>query len=380
MTMRYGFFDSDIIGFYEDGMPIFDRAESSDLLALFIQMIFTDGVLASPANCFRVVADSGMTVKVEPGFGVIKGRFAYDPDEAMYTLENAPSNYKRIDRIVLRLNYLERCCEIIVKTGVPASTPVPPELNRPVSGDYYELGLANIAINSNQTVITQANITDTRWDNSVCGAVTQAIDHLDTSALFAQLEQFTEDYETDLQEQAAALLEEIQQELEQVLDGQLTDGAVTTKKLASLAVTTEKIAVGAVTGEKLADGAVTTEKIDLGAVTGEKLAAAAVGTDALADGSVTTPKLADKSVTAAKLADGAVGTGQIDDLSVTTAKLLALAVTTEKLANGAVNLAKLADEVKTAINGKAPAYTYGTTDLTAGTSALTTGTLHFVYE
>ena len=30
--------------------------------------------------------------------------------------------------------------------------------------------------------------------------------------------------------------------------------------------------------------------------------------------------------------------------------------------------------------GKAPAYTYSTTDLTAGTSALTTGKLHLVYE
>ena len=30
--------------------------------------------------------------------------------------------------------------------------------------------------------------------------------------------------------------------------------------------------------------------------------------------------------------------------------------------------------------GAAPAYTYGTTDLTAGTSNLTTGTLYFVYE
>lgn len=36
--------------------------------------------------------------------------------------------------------------------------------------------------------------------------------------------------------------------------------------------------------------------------------------------------------------------------------------------------------IGTALAQKAPAYTYGTTDLTAGTSALTTGTLHFVYE
>lgn len=35
---------------------------------------------------------------------------------------------------------------------------------------------------------------------------------------------------------------------------------------------------------------------------------------------------------------------------------------------------------KDAWNGKAPAYTYGTADLTAGTSALETGKLYFVYE
>lgn len=35
---------------------------------------------------------------------------------------------------------------------------------------------------------------------------------------------------------------------------------------------------------------------------------------------------------------------------------------------------------KTEVNDKAPAYTYGTTDLTAGSSQLTTGKLYFVYE
>lgn len=41
----------------------------------------------------------------------------------------------------------------------------------------------------------------------------------------------------------------------------------------------------------------------------------------------------------------------------------------------------LADYAKaTDLDSKAPAYTSGTTDLTAGSSALATGTLHFVYE
>lgn len=38
------------------------------------------------------------------------------------------------------------------------------------------------------------------------------------------------------------------------------------------------------------------------------------------------------------------------------------------------------DSVASAVSGCAPAYTYSTTDLTAGSSALTTGTLYIVYE
>ncbi len=195
MSMRYGFFDSEITGYDNEGMPIFDRAESSDFLALFIQKLVSDGVLADPATCFQVVADEGMKIKVKAGFGIIKGRFAYDSQDASFTLAEAPSSYKRIDRVVLRANYLDRTCEIIVKTGTAANSPTAPELIRPASGDYFELSLATILINSNQTVITQSNITDTRYDSSVCGVVTQVIDHIDTSVLYAQLTAFYSEFQ-----------------------------------------------------------------------------------------------------------------------------------------------------------------------------------------
>lgn len=76
--LRYGFFDSEISGYDEEGMPIFDRAESSDFLAMFISHIISDGVLALPGDCFQVMAFEGMNLKVRPGFGIIKGRFAAD--------------------------------------------------------------------------------------------------------------------------------------------------------------------------------------------------------------------------------------------------------------------------------------------------------------
>ena len=191
MAMRYGYFDSEITGVDSEGMPIFDRAETSELFRLLFAKLLTNGVLAQPGDCFQVVAgDTGLTIKVRPGFGLINGAFAYDSADATYELATAPTQYSRIDRVVLRCNYLERKCEIIVKTGTPAATPVAPELLQPASGDYYELGLALVKISTNQAVMTQSSITDTRADSSVCGYITQFIDSIDTEVFFAQFEAF----------------------------------------------------------------------------------------------------------------------------------------------------------------------------------------------
>lgn len=91
---------------------------------------------------------------------------------------------------MLRCNYLERLCEIIVKTGTAAATPQAPELIQPVSGDYYELGLANVTVSANQTVITQSSISDTRPNSAVCGYITQFIDSIDTEAFYDQFNAF----------------------------------------------------------------------------------------------------------------------------------------------------------------------------------------------
>lgn len=185
MALRYGFFDSEITGYNEEGMPEFDRAESSDFLAMFIAEIIKSGVLAVPGDCFQALAGEGTTVRVRPGFAVIKGRFAYDDEEAVLELAAADSLNKRIDRVILRVNHPARKCELLIRAGAPALNPQPPELLRS-SGDYYELCLAEISIRANQSAITQADIADTRADSDVCGWVTQAIHQVDTHTLFLQ--------------------------------------------------------------------------------------------------------------------------------------------------------------------------------------------------
>lgn len=216
--MRYAYFDSEITGVDDEGMPIFDRAENSEMLAMIFSRLVTNGVLARPADSFQVLAGSGLSVTVRPGFGVINGRFAYETEETPLNLTAASSQYSRIDRIVLRCNYLERMIELAVKAGTPAANPVAPELLQPSSGDYYELGLATVKIAPNQAAISQSNITDTRGDSSVCGLVTQFIDRLDTEVFFAQLNSFYANYVQRSNSQLEDLTTQAQEEFSEWFD------------------------------------------------------------------------------------------------------------------------------------------------------------------
>lgn len=195
MALRYGYFDSEITGVDDEGMPVLDRAETSDLFALLFASLVSDGVLASPSNCFRVRApNDGLKLEIDPGFAMVKGRFCYDGEVGHLEVAAAPQTYSRIDRVVMRCNYPLRMVEITIKTGTEAANPTPPELVRSMPGDYFELCLAEIRLEAGQKMITQSSITDTRPDSSVCGYITQLIDHLDTSVFYEQLVAFYSEF------------------------------------------------------------------------------------------------------------------------------------------------------------------------------------------
>ena len=136
-----------------------------------------------------------------------------------------------------------------------------------------------------------------------------------------------------------------------VVTDKILDEAVTDNKLANNSVTIGKIQNGAVTADKLADDAVVTEKIEDGAVTEDKLAPDSVSETKIADGAVTEPKLADGAVTTDKIQDGAVTTDKLADNAVATVKIQDGAVTDTKLASNAVatdniqNVAVTADKL-----------------------------------
>ena len=173
---KYGFFSS------MNG----DRKYSAEDFCSYFKDIFTDGILGDSAANLRVSSAGGMAVSVSAGTAYIQGHF-YRPDTAeMLTVSSADTTYGRKDRVVIRLDREQRMIYPALITGVPAAAPSSPDIVR--DGSYYDIGIAVINVAANAAVISAADITDTRFDNAVCGIVTGVVDTIDTAELFRQYE------------------------------------------------------------------------------------------------------------------------------------------------------------------------------------------------
>ena len=182
----FGFFDS------KDG----DRKYSAADFVGFFADFFTNGIVADSTTYLQVKADSGMTLSVNSGKAYINGGFFKPQAPTALTLFDSDTTYPRYDLVVLRWDKVLRSIYLDVVSGTGSETPVVPTLTR--NETTYELGLARVYVAANATEITQANITDLRFNNSYCGVVTGVIDTIDTTALFAQYEQAWYDFVAQL--------------------------------------------------------------------------------------------------------------------------------------------------------------------------------------
>ena len=174
MAIRSGFFNS------ISGDRVYNASNFAEYFATFIG----NGVFAQPSNSLQVTAGTNLSVLVRAGKGWINGYYLVnDANHEMY-LDPADSTLNRVDRIVLRLDLAARSIIIGVKRGTPSSSPTPPNLQRDAS--YYDLALADILIPAGATQMLQSNITDQRFNTSLCGVVKGLIDQVDTTNLFAQ--------------------------------------------------------------------------------------------------------------------------------------------------------------------------------------------------
>lgn len=173
--LKYGFFNS------MNG----DRTYDADDISSFFYKLISNGVFVNPSTSLQVMADSGMTVTVSEGYGMINAKYVNNTSPLYLTLDSADPTNPRKDRVVMGLNYANRNITVYIKKGTAAADPAPPALTQSV-GVLYELSLATIAISAGNSAITQADITDDRPDSNLCGYITGMIQQIDTSTLFAQ--------------------------------------------------------------------------------------------------------------------------------------------------------------------------------------------------
>ena len=181
--MRSGFFNSEIIGYDAENMPVFDRAEEASFFAKYFSQFISNGVFPNPSTNMQILETEGMKVKVEKGVCYINGYMGWVEPEEIIEIEESDVQ-ARIDRIVARLDFRDRSIKIQIKKGTPLGNPVAPELQRDY--DIYEIGLADIRVNANVIEITQENITDLRLNTEACGIVAVPIQHVDTTTIFNQ--------------------------------------------------------------------------------------------------------------------------------------------------------------------------------------------------
>lgn len=117
----------------------------------------------------------------------------------------------------------------------------------------------------------------------------------------------------------------------QITSTQITDGAISTPKLAAGAVTAANIAADTITAAQIAAEAITAAELAAGSVIAAKIAA----------GAVTAAAIAAQAITAGKIAAGAVTANEIAANAITTAKIAAGAVNAAQIAAGAITTNKL---------------------------------------
>lgn len=174
---------ADIITYPENGIT-YDADDASGYLSTRLSGVY------SADEDFSVTANGDLTVTVSAGQAWVRparfrGRSIILEQPETVTLTAADTVRSRIDRLVLRYDAAAQKTSLTVLTGTPDSaSPTAPEIIR--TALVYDLCLADIRRPAGSTVVTAADITDTRADEAVCGVMRDGVTGIPTAQLQAQ--------------------------------------------------------------------------------------------------------------------------------------------------------------------------------------------------
>lgn len=171
----------------ESGQMEDDRLYEAEIFRRYFSKFLSNGVYFGHyknygENSMKVSLDSGLTIKVAKGAGIIEGADYELENNTFFVLER-PVSGSRIDRVVVRFDkrLAERNTYLIIKegNGTTAAT-----LQR--DDNIYEICIAEVTVKST-TNITANDIKDTRLDKDLCGIVNSLIS-VDGKQLYEQFQ------------------------------------------------------------------------------------------------------------------------------------------------------------------------------------------------
>lgn len=165
-----------------------DRVYKAEDWAWYFATFIANGVFPKPSDGLQVIAYSGMEIKVNEGYAFINGYAYRNPVSHTITLDTAEGAQNRVDRVVVRWDLPRRDIYLAVLKGTPSAKPQAIAVTR--TTEIWELALADIYVGKGVTAIRTANITDQRFNSSVCGIVKGTVEEIDASVLTKQFTDF----------------------------------------------------------------------------------------------------------------------------------------------------------------------------------------------
>ena len=194
-----------------------DRTYDADSFSDWLKKFFTTGVFKDE---LQVTASGGMGISVSAGYVNINGKVMMFNSTPL-TVGTADGTYYRIDSVIIERNDTDRQFYIKIVQGTTGTESAVQGVTPVRSGGIYQLVLARIKVKPGATAITQADITDTRANTSLCGIVASTVTQMDFSQFSAQFEAYLDDFKTGQQADFEAWFAGIQDILDEDTAGHL---------------------------------------------------------------------------------------------------------------------------------------------------------------